>query len=99
MLGGGTEVEYPALSLRSDLLDILRMLKRAIAREMFRLLTHQIPVADYSELRPTRQAKNISLTAAGEIFDVWPNIISRLERRFYRNDTMADQYREWLTAA
>ena len=44
-------------------------------------------------------AKNITLTAVAKIFDVWPNIISRLERGLYRNDAMADQYREWLTAA
>jgi len=78
---------------------ILRMLKRAIAREMLRLLTHQIPIDDYSDLRPARQTKNITVTAVAEIFDVWPTIISRLERGLYRNDVMAEQYREWLTAA
>jgi len=80
---------------------ILRMLKRAIAREMHRLLTHKIPIDDYSDLRPTRQTKNITVTAVAEIFDVWPTIISRLERGLYRNDAMAEQYREWewLTVA
>jgi transposase len=78
---------------------ILRMLKRAIAREMLRLLTCQIPIDDYSDLRPARQTKNITVTAVADVFDVWPTIISRLERGLYRNDVMAEQYREWLTAA
>jgi transposase len=78
---------------------ILRMLKRAIAREMLRLLTNQIPIDDYNDLRPARQSKNITLTAVAKSFDVWPTIISRLERGLYRNDAMADRYRQWLTAA
>jgi transposase len=49
---------------------ILRMLKRAIAREVLRLLTNEVPVADYGDLRLARQAKNITLTAVAEIFDV-----------------------------
>jgi hypothetical protein len=38
--------------------EILRLLKRAIAREVFSLLTRPHPVDDYSDLRPARQAKN-----------------------------------------
>jgi predicted transcriptional regulator len=75
------------------------MLKRAIAREVLRLLTHQIPIDDYNDLRPAREAKNITLTAVARSFDVWPTVISRLERGLYRNDPMADRYRQWLTAA
>ena len=75
------------------------MLKRAIAREMLRLLTNQISIDDYNDLRPARQSKNITLTAVAKSFDVWPTIISRLERGLYRNDAMADRYRRWLTAA
>ncbi len=37
--------------------DVLRLLKRAIAREMFKHLTAPCPIDDYSDLRPTRQAK------------------------------------------
>lgn len=43
--------------------DILRLLKRALAREVFRLLTTACEVDDYSDLRPVRQGKNITLTA------------------------------------
>jgi hypothetical protein len=80
-------------------LDILRLLKRAIAREMFKHLTDPCPIDDYSDLRPARQAKNITLTTAAEYFGVWPNDISRLERGLKRDDTLAANYRSWLTAA
>lgn len=43
--------------------DVLRLLKRAIAREMFRHLTAPCPIDDYCDLRPARQARNITLTA------------------------------------
>ena len=76
--------------------DILRLLKRAIAREMFKHLTAPCPIDDYSDLRPTRQAKNITLTAAANHFGVWPNDISRLERGLKRDDTLAANYRQWL---
>ena len=76
--------------------DILRLLKRAIAREMFKHLTAPCPIDDYSDLRPTRQAQNITLAAAAAHFGVWPNDISRLERGLKRDDTLAANYRQWL---
>lgn len=76
--------------------EILRLLKRAIAREMFRHLTAPCPIDDYSDLRPTRQAKNITLSAVANHFGVWPNDISRLERGLKRDDTLAADYRRWL---
>jgi hypothetical protein len=76
--------------------DILRLLKRAIAREMFRHLTAPCPIDDYSDLRPARQARNITLTAAAQHFNVWPITISRLERGLKRDDTLAANYRQWL---
>jgi transposase len=76
--------------------DILRLLKRAIAREMFTHLTKPRPIGDYRDLRPTRQARNITLTNAATHFGVWPNDISRLERGLKRDDTLAANYRQWL---
>jgi transposase len=76
--------------------DILRLLKRAIAREMFKHLTAPCPIDDYSDLRPTRQARNITLTTAANHFGVWPTTISRLERGLSRDDTLAHRYRQWL---
>ena len=76
--------------------DILRLLKRAIAREMFTHLTKPCPIDDYSDLRPARQARNITLTAVANHFGLWPTQISRLERGLTRDDTLAANYRTWL---
>lgn len=76
--------------------DILRLLKRAIAREMFTHLTKPCPIDDYSDLRPARQARNITLTAVANHFGLWPTQISRLERGLTRDDTLAANYRNWL---
>jgi transposase len=79
--------------------EILRQLKRAIAREMFKYLTHVITTPRTDDLRPLRQAKNITLTQAANHFGVWPMHISTLERGTRRDDTLATAYRQWLTAA
>ena len=63
---------------------------------MFTHLTAPCPIDDYSDLRPTRQARNITLTSAATHFGIWPNDISRLERGLKRNDTLANNYRQWL---
>ena len=80
-------------------MEILRKLKRAIAREIFTLLTRQIAVPEYADLRPARQAKNITVTAAANHFGVWPTLISRIERGLQRDDTFAETYRNWLEVA
>jgi transposase len=79
--------------------EILRLLKRAIAREVFRLLTRPAPVDDYRDLRPARQAKTMTLTTVATHFGVPLITVSRLERGLQRNDTLANNYRQWLTAA
>lgn len=93
-----TYVNHQLTKGRSKL-DILRLLKRAIAREMFRHLTSPNAIDDYSDLRPARQAKNITLSIVADHFGVWPNDISRLERGLQRNDKLAANYRHWLNAA
>lgn len=77
--------------------DILRCLKRAIAREVWHLLTHPAPVPDITDLRPLRVSKAITLEAAGSHFHTWPAAISRLERGQLRDDQLARDYRDWLT--
>mgnify|MGYP005820289477 CR=1 FL=1 len=79
--------------------EILRLLKRALAREVFRALTRPVAVPGIGDLRPLRQSKNLTLTAAANHFGVWPSVISRLERGVTRDDQLADNYRQWLTAA
>lgn len=50
-------------------------------------------------LRPLRQSKNLTLTAAAQHLGVWPATISTLERGIRRDDDLAHAYRNWLQAA
>ncbi|MFD3553432.1 IS110 family transposase [Streptomyces goshikiensis] len=79
--------------------EIIRLLKRAIAREMFRCLTTTVTVPGIADPRPLRQAKNITLTAVAQHFGVWPTTISRLERGLSRDDELAHAYRDWIQTA
>ena len=79
--------------------EFFRMLRWAIAREIHRLLTQNIPVPDYADLRPARQAKNISFTAAANAFSHRADNHFRIERGLQRNDDLATRYRTWLQAA
>jgi len=58
-----------------------------------------VAVPGVDDLRPLRQAKNITLTAAANQLGVWPTTISELERRIRRNDDLAQTYRDRLAAA
>ena len=79
--------------------EILRILKRAICREIYRHLTRPCPVPRWDDLRPARQAKGITLTAVANHFGVWPATISTLERGLRRDDQLTTTYRTWLAAA
>jgi transposase/DNA-binding XRE family transcriptional regulator len=79
--------------------EILRKLKRAIAREIFRHLSNPTAVPAVEDLRPLRQAKNITVTTAANQLGVWPTTISELERGIRRNDTRVSTYRDWLLTA
>lgn len=68
-------------------------------REIFRALTGDRAVPDYSDLRPARRAKNPTLTAAADHLGVWPARISELELGRRPNDELATRDRAWLAAA
>jgi len=79
--------------------EILRMLKRAIAREVFKSLTRGLAAPELADLRPARIAKNITITAAARALDTYPSKISRTEHGTYPDYQLAHRYREWLKAA
>lgn len=79
--------------------EILRLLKRAIAREMFKQLTRPHRDLGVQDLRPTRQAKNITLNAAAEALGVAPMTISRTERGQFITPEIVNRYRTWLETA
>jgi transposase len=83
---------------RSDT-EILRQLKRAIAREVFKSLTRALAAPELQDLRPTRQAKNITLTAAAAAMNTYITKIVRTELGTYPDYELAQRYRDWLTTA
>jgi hypothetical protein len=56
----------------------VRLLKRAIAREVFKSLTRGLVAPELGDLRP---AKNITLTAAARAMNTYPNKLLRTETR------------------
>jgi transposase len=74
-------------------LEILRLLKRAIARETFHLLAHPRPAPDISDLRPTRQARHVSLEHAAAALDSCAVTLSRVERGKCYNIELINRYR------
>ena len=78
---------------------VYRALKRAVAREIYRALAGRCEVPDYSDRRPARRAKNITLTAVATQLGVWPARVGELELGRRRDDEFANRYRAWLNAA
>ena len=76
--------------------EIIRCLKRAIAREVFTLLTKNVEVPRVDDLRPFRKALGVTLQQAAAHFNVWATKISRIERELTRDDEFTLAYREWL---
>ena len=79
--------------------EILRLLKRAIAREVFKALTRTYDLPELADLRPLRRAKNITLTTAADALGTYASKIVRTELGTYPDYDLAIRYREWLTAA
>lgn len=78
---------------------VFRAHSSTIARETFNALTGHITIPDYSDLRPTRRAKNLTLTAAAEHLSVWPAHIEEPELGPRPNHNLTTRYQEWLTTA
>jgi transposase len=79
--------------------EITRILKRAIAREIFRHLTRPAPALDIADLREQRRAKNITQEAAAQALAVHQITISRTERGLFIDTDLVERYRTWLQAA
>ena len=76
--------------------DILRCLKRAIAREVFHLITNPPPAEDSTDLRPTREQLGLSMAHVAAALDCSVAKLSRLERGHISNLKFLHQYRDWL---
>jgi transposase len=73
-----------------------RCLKRAIAREVFRLLTNPPPIPTITDLRPARKAHGWTLQHVADNFGIWPSRISQIELGKRPHDPLIDAYRELL---
>jgi transposase len=78
--------------------EIIRCLKRYIAREIYDQLIHPQPAPDAGALRILRNSKNITLQAAADSLHVWPTSLSRLERGLTRDDEFYHRYEDWLSS-
>lgn len=76
--------------------EIMRCLKRYIAREIYDQLRHPQPAPDVGALRALRKTKKITLQAAADNLHVWPSSLSRLERGLTRDDVFHRRYENWL---
>lgn len=79
--------------------EILRILKRAIAREVFKLLQAPTALADIEDLRRVRREKNLSLRAVAEALGTCQAHVSRIERGVAFDRDFTQRYRTWLQAA
>lgn len=80
--------------------EILRCLKRAIAREACRALTgSQTPATTSEDLRALRQSRHLTLTDAAKALNTWPARISDIERHTRPLPELTTRYKQWLTAA
>lgn len=79
--------------------DVLRCLKRAIARESWHLLVHPAAAPRVDDLRPLRHERGLSLTQAANHLGTVAARISELERGTRLNIQLANAYREYLNAA
>ena len=77
--------------------EIVRCLKRHIAREIYRLLTNPPAVPHGADLRQQRHQAKITLTTAAQALDTHPGRISALERGNHHNSDLATRYQNWLT--
>ncbi|MPY09142.1 IS110 family transposase [Arthrobacter bussei] len=76
--------------------EIMRCLKRYVAREVYRQITHPVPAPMITDLRLQRRELGITLQQVAEHLHQWPSYLSRLERGRTRNDLLAVRYRSWL---
>lgn len=77
--------------------DIIRCLKRHIAREIYHLLTNPPATIAGHDLRVLRQQTQITLAQAAATLQTHPTVLSQLERGLYHSHHLATRYQHWLT--
>jgi transposase len=78
--------------------EIVRCLKRYIAREVFRTLTRPEAIPVGADLHDARTAAGFNLNQVAAVLRVDPTRVSRLERALDFDRELANRYAAWLTA-
>ena len=76
--------------------EILRCLKRHIARDVYHLLTDPPPTPHGTDLRHHRTQARITLTHTAHRLDTQPTVLSQLERGLSHNHHLATRYQQRL---
>ena len=77
--------------------EILRCLKRHIAREIYQLLTDPPEVPNGADLHRRRTRHRLTIDAAAQALNTWPAPISELETGKRHNRDLAQRYQQHLT--
>jgi transposase len=77
--------------------EIIRCLKRYIAREIYRIIVEPVAVPTGADLRSIRLSRGFSLALVAAELGTSMNTISRLERTLVHNTDLARRYERWLT--
>ena len=77
--------------------EIIRCLKRHIAREIYQLLTNPPAVPRGADLRHRRQQAGLTIHTAADAIGANPNRVSELERGLHHNRDLANHYQNWLS--
>jgi transposase len=77
--------------------EIIRCLKRYVAREIYQLLMQPPAVPVGTDLRDTRTGAKLTLDDVATALGTWPIRISRLERGLDHNTDLAVRYQAWRT--
>src|SRR5699024_2209114 len=82
--------------------DVLRCLKRTIAREVYKALTPQVidsTAAEGQQVADERVRRHISLSRAARALNTYPARISDIEKHRRPLHILTDQYKKWPEAA
>lgn len=79
--------------------EILRCLKRAIVREVYRAFTTKQATPNATDLRAIRRHKKITQTQVAQALNTQPSRISDIERNKRPMPELTKRYEHWLRAA
>ena len=77
--------------------EILRCLKRAIAREVYKLITNPGAVADYRALRPLRHQLGLTQAQVATALTINTAKVSLIERGLAHDNECVRTYHQWLS--